>query len=448
MPKPTLFTDSEVAEFRAGVAEFREPGSYEEGRWNVSALNRRTDVTGALPETVVLRDISLRTMEQMPGVRRGAAERHEFLRRLVRAGVSDINVSGFVSPRTEDELRAEVDAAKSVNPDVSLMYVGPVTKDDFRMVAAAGYDTVALLSSYLGAAMPAIVGQTYHRMWHGREWRSLRFAREPAEQIDRAVRGVATAKEFGLEASAGMNMVAYASDGYIADYCGRVAEAGADEVSLLDSSSGMGPEAYGHVVAVAKEAVGDRCRVSVHAHDMFGLAVASGIAALKAGASVLEVSVNGYVLGPPQADLAVTAVGLEALYGVRTGIDLGQLVALSRAGVEYTGVPVAPNAPVVGPRLFALGEPDQYVEMTDVDPMLHASVHPALVGGRHELFVTGTTGNYGMWRKLDELGIDVEQEHVPPILRACLAFMETAHRLDDADIAGIARAVLAAGGVA
>lgn len=448
MPKPTLFTDSEVAEFRAGVAEFREPGAYEEGRWNVSALNRRADVTGTLPETVVLRDISLRTMEQMPGVRRGAVERHEFLRRLVRTGVTDINVSGFVAPRTEDELRAEVDAARSVNPDVSLMYVGPVTKDDFRMVAAAGYDTVALLSSYLGAAMPAIVGQTYHRMWHGREWRSLGFAREPAEQIDRAVRGVATAKEFGLAVSAGMNMVAYASDGYIADYCGRVAEAGADEVSLLDSSSGMGPEAYGHVVAVAKEAVGDRCRVSVHAHDMFGLAVASGVAALKAGASVLEVSVNGYVLGPPQADLAVTAVGLEALYGVRTGIDLGQLVALSRAGVEYTGVPVAHNAPVVGPRLFALGEPDQYVEMTDVDPMLHASVHPALVGGRHELFVTGTTGNYGMWRKLDELGIDVEQEQVPPILRACLAFMETAHRLDDADIAGIARAVLAAGGVA
>lgn len=448
MPKPTLFTDTEVAEFRAGVAAFREPGSYEQGRWNVAALNRRTDVTGELPDRVVLRDISLRTMEQMPSVSRDDSERLAFLRKLVRAGIRDINVSGFVHPRSEDQLRAEVDAAKSINPDCSLMYVGPITKDDFRMVAAAGYDNVALLSSYLGAAMPVIVGQTYHRMWHGREWRSLRFAREPGEQIDRAVQAVATAKEFGLQASAGMNMAAYASDAYIADYCGRVAEAGADEVSLLDSSAGLGPEAYGHIVSVAKEAVGDRSRISIHAHDMFGLAVASGVAALKAGATVLEVSVNGYVLGPPQADLAVTAVGLEALYGVHTGVRLDHLVGLSEAGVEYTGVPVTPNFPIVGPQFFALGEPDQYVEMVDVDPMLHSSVHPDLVGGRRTMHITGSTGNYGMWRKLDELGIEVEQAQVPGILRACLAFMQSTHRLDDTDIAGIARAVLAAGGTA
>jgi len=71
----------------------------------------------------------------------------------------------------------------------------------------------------------------------------------------------------------------------VQDYCAAVSAAGAHEVCLLDSSSGLGPEALAHIVRLAVAAAG-RCRIAVHAHDMFGLGVMSGIAAARAGAAV------------------------------------------------------------------------------------------------------------------------------------------------------------------
>ena len=53
--------------------------------------------------------------------------------------------------------------------------------------------------------------------------------------------------------------------------------------------------------------------IGVHTHNMFDLAVATAMASAKAGASVLEVSVNGYCSASGQADLAATALTLDAL---------------------------------------------------------------------------------------------------------------------------------------
>ena len=445
MAKPTLFTDDDLATFHAALDELRAPGSYSPGRWNVSALNRRADIVGgAFPQRIILRDISLRTIEQMPGILRSEDERLSFLRKLVSAGVPEVNTSGFLRRRTLEEMKSEVATVKEISEACQLVYLGPVTAEDFALTAKAGYDYVQLMSSYLGAATPVLSPPTYHRMWHQRDWRSLRFPKSPQEQIDRSVRLTRMALDHGLKVSAGMNLVSYASERYIQDYCGAVSEAGAQEIALLDSSSSLGPEAYAHIVGTALAAAGDS-RIAIHAHDMFGLAVASNVAAARAGAVVLEVAVNGYVIGPPQADLAATAVALEALYGVSTGIDLARLVDIARTGEAFTGVPVAPNYPVVGRELFALGEADQYVEEVDVDPLLHKPYTPELVGNTRPLLITSTTGPFGMWRKMEQLGIEAEREDVAPILQACWEFIMTMRRpIQDAEIAAVARIVMRA----
>ncbi|HLK13610.1 MAG TPA: hypothetical protein VKT78_02295 [Fimbriimonadaceae bacterium] len=393
----------------------------------MSPLNRQASVVGDFPATVTLRDITLRSMEQMPGVLPSTEERLGFLRSLAAAGVREMNPSGFVRKRSIDELRAEVEAVRQIDDRCELVYLGPVTEDDFEAAAAAGYSYVQLLSAYLGAAMPMIVGQTYHRLWHDREWQTLRFPKSPSDQIERSVRLTALAKQFNLKVSAGINLAAFVSDTYIAEYSGAVANAGAEEVMLLDSSGGLGPEAFAHISRIAKEAA-PGARIGIHAHDTFGLAVAAGIAAARAGADVVEVAVNGYVMGPPQADLAAMGVAFEALYGVDTRIDLSSLVALSREAERMTGVPIAPNYPVTGREFFALGEPDQYVEEVSIDPLLHKPYTPDLVGNARLLRISATTGPFGMWTKLEQLGLDAEKEQIEPILHACWALMEREKR--------------------
>lgn len=234
MAKPVLFSPEQIEGFLHAMEAFRRPGAYEPGRWCVGNLNRRQDVAGAVPDSIVLRDISLRTMEQMPGVVRTEEERASLLRDLVRAGVPEVNTSGFLRQRTLEQMQTEVATAKQVSEACQLVYLGPVTPDDFALAARAGYDYVQLLSAYLGDATAVVAGPTYHRLWHDRPWQTLRFAQSPDEQIARSVRLTKIALDHGLKVSAGMNMVVYATESYVQNYCGAVAEAGAQEICLLD----------------------------------------------------------------------------------------------------------------------------------------------------------------------------------------------------------------------
>ena len=86
-PEVPVFNPQEVADFRAAIDNYRSPGAYEPGRWMVSHLNRRQDVLkGVYPERVILRDITMRTTEQMPGVVLPPKDRLRMLRAIVEIG--------------------------------------------------------------------------------------------------------------------------------------------------------------------------------------------------------------------------------------------------------------------------------------------------------------------------------------------------------------------------
>ncbi|MFF3707987.1 hypothetical protein [Streptomyces phaeochromogenes] len=92
--------------------------------------------------------------------------------------------------------------------------------------------------------------------------------------------------------------------------------------------------------------------VGLHPHSTFGLAVGCAVAAVRAGATPVELSVNGYCGGPGNADLAATALAFETLYGVGTDIRTERLTELARAGMELTGYHTAWNHPVTGTHAF------------------------------------------------------------------------------------------------
>ena len=79
MPRYPVFTPQEISVFRKAIDAYRAPGAYEPGKWSVSPLNRRPEIVGTMPGKIVLRDIAVRTTEQMPGVVLPAAERMRLL---------------------------------------------------------------------------------------------------------------------------------------------------------------------------------------------------------------------------------------------------------------------------------------------------------------------------------------------------------------------------------
>ncbi len=438
-----IFTPDELAAARAALEEHRPPGAYEPGKWMVHPLNRALGAApGMFPADVVLRDITLRTMEQMPGVANTLEERLHLVRALAEAGVREINMSMFRRghDRVED-MRQEVAAAKSISSDCEITYVNAVKTDDLELAASAGVQQVQVLSSvYLGKAMPVSAGAVYHRVWQGRDWRDLRFPSSVQEHLERSRRIIAAGAKLGLKMSSAVNLLAYASEDYVAEHSRVAAEAGATEVMLADSSGGTGPEAMARLVEVVRSAA-PAVRVAVHCHNIYGLAIASSIASLRAGATVAEVSINGYEVGPAgcQASLAGTATALEVLYGVPTGIDLSRLVPLTQLAAQLSGVPTTWNEPVLGSGTLEHSSADEYEQEEKIDRLIHGSLAPATVGASPRRRLGVVSGPLNTWDKLDEVGVVVTKEQVEPIRLACVAEMRTRRRaLEDEEIREIA----------
>jgi isopropylmalate/homocitrate/citramalate synthase len=441
MPQIPVFTPEEVRALQAGLARYREPGAYEPGKWMVSPLNRRPDVLGrAFPASTTLRDITLRTTEQMPGVVLAAEDRQRLLRAIVEAGVPSVQLSAFRRGRSLADMRAEVEAVKRLNPACEVVYGHAKSREDVALAAEAGIDGVQFWAAPYVEAAPLFAG-VYEKAWQDEDWRAGWVARTVEAQIAQARALVVAGKERGVRVSVGINQLPFASEAYVTRYCRAMHECGAPEIVLYDGPSGVGPEAYAYLVGLVK-AVAPGAVVGVHTHNMFDLAVANACAAVRAGAEVLEVSVNGYCSASGQADLAATALALTALYGVETGVALPRLTPLARLAEELTGYRVAWNNPVTGPEVFNWGGTEFVIQELKVDPLIHWCIEPTLVGNERRWDITADSGPYTMLDKLEALGVRVDLALVEPILEAVKDETRRRRRvLADDEIRSLARAV-------
>lgn len=396
MTRP-VFDDAALARLRSALVPRQAPGAFEAGRWWVASASRAPEALRDAPASVTLRDITLRTVAHMAGVSMPRDDRHRLLRAIVASGVPEVMST---TTRPADEVRRDVELVRETAPGCKIVVDAVGAYADVSAAAEFGFDRAAVV----GAGAPTT-----------------------QEAIDRTVELVTAIRDAGLAAGATIELIAKQSDVYVAEFCAAVEQAGADEVLLADGSSSMSPEAFAHVVRVAKSAARS-VRVGVHTHDFLGLGLACALNAVLAGAEVVEVSVNGYRFGRSQADLAVTAVALEAVYGLATGIDLRRLTPLSRLAESVVGLEIGASHPVVGRDIFALGWPDPFVEETFVEPLLHKPITPLLVGSRYRILPTVSAGPFGFWRLLDELGIEATKPEIEAIAAHCLAIIERENR--------------------
>jgi isopropylmalate/homocitrate/citramalate synthase len=438
-----VFGSDEIDRFRDELASKRLPGAYEPGGWSVSPLNRDPAVTGQMPERVRLRDATLRSVETLPGVVASAQAKADYLRQLVRSGVSEVVTAGLRG-RDGETLRAEVALIKAENPACLATCPLVSTPEAIAQAAEAGYDGVQIWVQGFGETS-LVYERIYEKAWLGEQWRTAELPRTRADFLARAARLVTRARELGLRVATPLLMVSYLTEKMLAETCEMLVSAGATELTLFDGPGAVGPEAFASLVT-ATRALAPDVEVGLHPHNTFGLAVACAVAAARAGAGVIELSVNGYCGGPGNADLAAAAVAFEVLYGVKTGIHLEELTALARAGEQLTGYQVAWNHPVTGKQAFCWGGMDIITQETAVDHLLHNCVEPALVGNERQVPLTLDSGAYTMAYTLNRVGAEVELDDVEEVLRRCRAAIAAGGQLlSDDEIRSIAADVRKAG---
>ena len=122
----------------------------------------------------------------------------------------------------------------------------------------------------------------------------------------------------------------------------RVASMGPDEIFLADTIGVAAPKA---VASLVEQSLAFGVPIGGHFHDTRGTGIANCLAALEAGATLLDASAGG-VGGCPFAPGATGNVASDDLVyvleesGVDTGIDLDALIATSRWLSEQLGHPV------------------------------------------------------------------------------------------------------------
>ena len=441
MDRPPVFSPDEITRFRAELAARRAPGAYEPGRWSVSPLNRRTDVVGSLPASVRLRDATLRSVETLPGVVATDGAKAEFLRGLVGSGVPEVVTAGL-GGRDSTALKAEVELVKGENPDCRVVCPLMRSTADVDRAVAAGYDAVQVWVQGFGETSLIYQAPVYGRAWRGEEWRTEDTPRDRPAVLARAARLVSYARERGLHVIVPLLMVSYATEETHEEAATLLTEAGAGELTLFDGPGAMSPEAYAHLVHLTR-AVAPGVEVGLHPHNTFGLAVGCAVAAVRAGATAVELSVNGYCGGPGNADLAATTLAFESLYGVTTGIRTERLTELARAGQELTGYHTAWNHPVTGTHAFCWGGMDLITQETEIDPLLHNCLEPELVGNTRAVPFTPDSGPYTLADKLAALGIEAGRAQVDDVLVRARELMARENRLlSDADLATLAGEVM------
>lgn len=160
-----------------------------------------------------------------------------------------------------------------------------------------------------------------------------------------------------------------------------------DRLRLADTVGIWNPmQCYATVSALA-EAV-PSLSLGVHCHDDLGMATANTVAALHAGASSADVTVNGLGERAGNAALEEVAMALEVLTPGASGLDTGGLVALCRLVARSAGRSLPPDKAIVGSNAFR-HESGIHVHAILRDCRAYEPFAPELVGHAGREFVLG-----------------------------------------------------------
>jgi 2-isopropylmalate synthase len=196
---------------------------------------------------------------------------------------------------------------------------------------------------------------------------------------------------------------------YALEVLRTAAEAGAEVVALCDTNGGMLPPWVADVVNDVLESTGTR--VGIHCHNDTGCAVANTLAAVEAGATHVQGTLNGYGERTGNADLVSVVANLELKLHkpvLPTGL-LREATRIAHAVAEVTNVPPASRQPYVGVSAFA-HKAGLHASAIKVDPNLYQHMDPALVGNDMRLLVSDMAGRASIELKGAELGFDLSDD--------------------------------------
>ena len=233
----------------------------------------------------------------------------------------------------------------------------------------------------------------------------------PEEHIDDIYRSLAYAAQKNIvvnlyleDWSSGMKD----SPDYVFQMMDALVESGIKRFLLPDTLGILNPMQVTEFFGKMKERY-PSAHFDFHAHNDYDLAVGNSLAAVKAGASGLHVTVNGLGERCGNAPLASVQAILKDQLHVETGIHEDRLGEVSRLVEGYSGIAVAPNQPIVGENVFTQVA-GVHADGDNKDNLYCNDLVPERFGRKREYALGKNSGKANIARNLEELGLELTPE--------------------------------------
>jgi 2-isopropylmalate synthase len=195
-------------------------------------------------------------------------------------------------------------------------------------------------------------------------------------------------------------------------------KAGADFVVLCDTNGGRLPQEIARITGIARSKL--NTRIGIHTHDDIGLGVSNALAALEAGATHVQGTINGY--GERTGNCNLTSVIPNVAFKLKKSCvpasSLAKLKDLSQFVDEIANIRHNPRLPWVGSAAFS-HKGGQHVNAVQKLARSYEHIDPKSVGNTRHVLMSDLAGRSNIVLKAKELGFKLDND--TPELKEILA---------------------------
>jgi len=353
--------------------------------------NKLVELLGQKPGDIEICDVTLRDGEQTPGTAFTKDEKKRMAQELDSIGIEVIEAGFPVVSQTERDTVREI---ANMGLDAKICCLSRSVIPDIDVAIGCEVDIVSIFI----ATSELHLKYKYHKTC--------------AEATLCAMDALEYAKDHGLTVRFAAEDATRTDINVLKGVFRMAEERRADYVSIADTVGILNPAtAYYLVSEIKKDIKTDLC---IHCHNDLGMATANTLAAAEAGAKQLHTTVNGIGERAGNAALEEVLISLMVQYGIDR-YDTQNLTKLSKMVVEYSGVKLAKNKPVVGDFAFS-HESGIHVAAIMEEPSTYELFSPDIVGGKRSLIIGKHTGTKALKGIVLSMGYNLNHDQLCDLL--------------------------------
>lgn len=369
---------------------------FKEDAWWASPYNDLNEVKSLMTagQNVKIHDATLRDGEQTPGVVFTKDDKVRIAEMLDQIGVERIEAGmPAVSKMDQDAIRE----ISKKNLKAEIYTFARATRQDIDMAVDCGAN---------GVVIEVPIG--YPKLKYQFDWTWEKVFEKSADCINYA-------KSQGLKAVYFPYDTTRSRVEDLENLMSAIMkEAAPTSVGVVDTMGCAMPQTIEYLVKKMKKMTND-LPVEVHTHNDFGMAVATELAAIAAGASCVHSCINGLGERTGNASLEELMMCMKIMMDMPNDYKIEKLPQMCKEVEKISGVKLANNKPVAGIRNYTR-ESGIGIDLVVKQPLAMYATDPRYFGREGDIVLGKKSGKASIEYFLDKLNLSANAEQITSIL--------------------------------